>query len=341
MGGKAFPNYSVPRLPTDLWADISDRIQYLLENFYERFGVPMPQPGKKDHGDLDFVATGPGPGLQSTYGVHKETCALLGAVESTQTGPTTSFLVPLWPSDIAKVRNAGRDLRGEEHYCQVDIHMTSSWEQCEWVVCIHSYGDFFSLIGTMMKPFGLTYTDDGVYIRVAEMEEGGAGKRARIFVTGSPRRFWEEVLGFPFYRHFFYHCWTLPEMYAFVTKCRFFQFSSFIKDHALNSNARKRMRSRPAFREYIEEYLPRLKEEQPQFQERGKELTREMVWDEIMKRFDGVNEVAQERLEIWRAGISAQETRRKVTEYKKELAEEQQTYRDAWISWLAERERKT
>ena len=329
MGGKAFPNYSVPRLPTDLWEDISGRIQDLLTNFYERFGIPLPQPDKEDHGDIDFIATGPGPGLQSTYGVHKETCTLLGAIESIQTGPTTSFLVPLWPSDINSLRNAGRDLQGEEHYCQVDIHITSSWEQAEWVTCIHSYGDLFSLIGTMMKPFGLTYTDDGVYIRLAEMEEGGAGKRARIFVTGSSQRFWEEILGFPLYKRFFYHEWTLLEMYAFVTECRFFQFSSFIKDHALNSNARKRMRSRRAFREFIEEYLPRLQEEQPEFRERGKELTREMVWSEIMEQFDGVKEVAQERLEMWRAGVSAQEIRREVKEYKKKLAEEQQMYRDA------------
>lgn len=305
MGGNAFREYSTPRLPTSLYEHLRSQTIDVLQPFYTSVGSPVPGPGKLDHGDIDIIVTGAIGSLpEREEGPSRErTSALLGAVTYMEIGPTISYLVPLSPNEATVLPPGISPLhQHQDHFFQIDIHATPTLSTYNWLLFNHSHSDLFSLLGTAIRPFGLTITDTAVFIRSAEIEAAGQGRRARIFVTDSPRRCWEDVLGFPDWETYYSpQRWpTLEAMYAFITQCRFFMFSEFEQGRSLNSGERQRMKSRPAYRGFVEEYVPELLRVEPDFGERGKGLTREMVWQEVMEGFQGVKEEANRKLKLWR-----------------------------------------
>lgn len=332
MGGNAFAEHSTPRLPTALYNRLLSRTIELLRPLYARIGSPVPGPGKLDHGDIDITVSGP---KDDENPSRENVSTILHAVQTTGHKPTISYLVPLSPVDIAALPANSSLPQSSAHFVQVDIHEAPSFSTYNWLLFNHSHGDLFSLLGSTIRPFGLTITDTGTYIRIAEMEATGEGKRARILVTDDPQRCWEEVLGLSDWKSYFSpRRWlALEDMYASVAHSRFFLFSSFQKERALKSNDRQRMRSRAAFRDFVEEWLPKLQREEPGFGERGKELTREMVWEEVMERFEGVRDEADRTLEAWRKEQRKITENRKKRDVRKALAGEEERYRDAWMEW--------
>ena len=91
----------------------------------------------------------------------------------------------------------------------------------------------------------------------------------------------------------------------------------------MKSNHRQRMRSRAAFRGFVEEWLPNLRREEPDYVERGNEVTREMVWEEVMERFEGVREDADRTLELWRKEQKKIRENRERRNLRKLLADEE------------------
>ena len=323
MGGNAFAEHSTPRLPTHLYDRLLCRTLELLRPLYTHVGSPVPGPGKRDHGDIDIIGTGP---INDDDTTREKISTLLHAVKSIGHKPSISYLIPLSPSDVAEVSPPDAILPlHKTHFVQIDIHITPSLSIYNWLLFTHSHGDLFSLLGSVIRPFGLTITDTGVYIRVAEMEAAGEGKRARVPVTDCPRRCWTEILGLSDWES--YHSsrrWpALENMYATVAQCRFFMFSSFQKEGALKSNDRQRMRTRAAFRGFVEEWLPNLRREEPDYVERGNEITREMVWEEVMERFEGVREDADRTLELWRRQQKKIRVNRQRRNLRKLLADEE------------------
>ena len=335
MGGKAFPNYSAPRLPTALYERLLTSTVENLRPLYTHVGSPVPGPGKKDHGDIDIIVVGPIFSSDDNSVSRSRLYANLHAVKSKTSGPITSYLIPLSSSDVKTFGLQRETAPVEPHYVQVDVHFTISLATYDWLLFTHSHGDLFNILGTMIRPFGLTITDTGLYIRLVEMEAAGEGKRARIFVTSSTQRCWEEVFGFPSWTTFATAQWSsLEAMYAVIVRCRFFLFSSFIKETTLTAHDRSKMKKRDGFKQFVESFLPALQRNEPKFEEKGKRLTRDFVWREIMDKFKEVREEAERKKCAWRKEQERIKSQRRVREVRKDIADEEERYRDAWMNHL-------
>lgn len=127
----------------------------------------------------------------------------------------------------------------------------------------HDHGDMWSILGAMIRPYGLTVNEEALYIRIADMEQVNK-KKARVFLTDSPAKVLEFVMqetpgGWSKCFH------SVDEMFNYAARCRWFRAWLFheneknaadIKDN-LTSNDRQRMRQRPVFARWVEEFVPR------------------------------------------------------------------------------------
>ncbi|KAF4964683.1 hypothetical protein FSARC_7390 [Fusarium sarcochroum] len=146
-------------------------------------------------------------------------------------------------------------------YVQVDVRFCPSVHSAKYLRFHHAHGDIWQLLGTIIRPFGLTVDNKGLWIRVPEIENANR-KNARIFLTSAPDRILE-FLGLPvpaFWKPF-------PDtdaMFKYVAHCPMF----FVRPdgnveqdrHASTANDRRRLNLRPVYREWVEEFKPRCRE---------------------------------------------------------------------------------
>lgn len=179
-------------------------------------------------------------------------------------------------------------------------------------------------MGATVRPYGLTITDGGLYVRIPEIEKENRNK-ARIFLTREPAEVLE-FLGLD------YDTWKQPfasmdEAYEYAATSRFFwvqpaatssaangdkephDVEAEFKKQDLKSNDRQRMAKRPMFRRFIDEFIPRCRN-QGRFTEQR--INREQTLIEAFEHF-GVRREYEERLidyrkqrqleTLWRAVI--------------------------------------
>ncbi|KAI0648125.1 hypothetical protein C8Q79DRAFT_1008476 [Trametes meyenii] len=167
MGGNAFrtvvPDAVFPRMPPAVYTALKSVLLPTLASLYEHVVVPRETPEKADHGDLDFVVTGPREGL-----THEEVKTSLRASHSVpMDGPRTSnFAIPLgafedvaraWENSPAEEYSA---TEGAAVFFQVDVNVCADHAQWERTVFHHSYGDLGLILGLLVQPAGLSL---GVY----------------------------------------------------------------------------------------------------------------------------------------------------------------------------------
>lgn len=143
----------------------------------------------------------------------------------------------------------------------------------------------------MIRPYGLTVNDQGLYLRV-EAIEAFDRKRSLVFLTSKPdlvlkclhldpEQYWEQFQ-------------TVLEMFEYAASCRFFHVKETDRTEdvkTLKSNDRKRMRHRGIFKMWIEEFLPACRENGPHAE---KQMSREEVRDDAFATF-GVREEYEHR----------------------------------------------
>ncbi|KAA8896392.1 hypothetical protein FN846DRAFT_275707 [Sphaerosporella brunnea] len=212
MGGSAFSNLGISRIPADSLPLLQEHIESLLTPYY--YGMiksPPPAPGKLDHGDLDLLV------LPLDFGnaPSKETLkAALSAIATVTTkgSPTISFAVP-FPRHLAPAPGA---------LFQLDIHVCASPHDLEWVLFQYSYGDFWNIVGAMARRVGLKIDNTGMHLRLGEGET--------LLLTAEPVAVLE-FLGFE-QEVFSKGEWeSLEDMFAFIRECRFFTPEAFAKEN--------------------------------------------------------------------------------------------------------------
>ena len=160
MGGNAFkhllPNASFPRMPSPLYYSLKAQLLPIVQSFYAHATVPVEYPDKPDHGDFDFVVTGPREGLQ-----HEEVKAALRARCSIpQEGNRISnFAVPL--SSFATESGLHED---PDALFQVDVNVCEDHEQWKRTSLFQSYGDLGFFIGLFARTAGLSFGIHGLKV---------------------------------------------------------------------------------------------------------------------------------------------------------------------------------
>ncbi|EMD92423.1 hypothetical protein COCC4DRAFT_162552 [Bipolaris maydis ATCC 48331] len=251
MGGLAFADtvadsgqpIIVPRLSLELYKQLSARYQRELETIFEKVVIPREAPGKVDHGDIDYLVDG----LRSPYtesNVWDLIRDLFKAEAHILRGGSASYAVPD-PATIGL-------------YVQVDVELcvghgtSNSAELFEWTRFVKSDSDLLQIIGVSHRPLGLVCNDQGLHVRVQEIEPYNK-KKALLFLTRSP----EEALEFYGLDVAKYQAGFTDEKDLFDWACsgRFFACETF-QSRTEKHNDRARQTKRPMYRRFVEEYIP-------------------------------------------------------------------------------------
>lgn len=316
MGGNAFTTgpdpLSTPRMPKELYLRLQDHYQRLLRRLYRKVASPIDAPAKTSYGDIDILVAEPLGELPT-----REALSALLQAERTfpdHSSPTTSFAVP-YP-ELAN------------DHVQIDVHLCLE-NTFEWQMFHHSHGDLWNLLGTTIRPFGLTANDKGMHLRIAEIEPSDK-KKSLLFLTKEP----QDVLAFLGLDQIQYEAAfdSIEALYQYVTTCRFFNPASYRRD-GLKANDRKRMAQRAVYRAFLDEWVPMHYKA-----EFGKHLalpTREAVAEEALNGFGRVAE-HETKLEHWRKESKDLLTRQAARRERKRACAEIGEYADAWILWLSD-----
>lgn len=240
MGGKAFsqprgdqPALQTPRMNLEVFTRIRDVAIQQLREFFETVISPAEAPEKPDYGDVDILVQEPKRDF-----AWEEVASTLNARRAAHNGDTHSFAVPI-DDDVA----VGT-------YAQVDVHVCSSGF-IEWECFLDAYGDLMQIMGRFLRPLGLTATDKGLHVRIAEIEPWNR-KCSMLYLSHAV----EDVLEFlgldiQQHRNGF---GSLEDLYSWFIGNKFLHANAF-KANVENANDRQRMRKRAMFREFNDEWI--------------------------------------------------------------------------------------
>ncbi|KAH8662979.1 hypothetical protein BGZ60DRAFT_433002 [Tricladium varicosporioides] len=321
MGGNAFAQLSTPRMPPTIYNQVLKFALSALRQHYTLVEAPIEAPGKETIGDVDILVSG---ALEDVYDptitplkeVASRLQTSLGAVNFiTEKGnPTINLALP-WPSSDSpglptQVGAPNEENRKEEKFIQLDIHHLSTPSAFAWELFHSAHGDLWNILGTTIRPFGLTVNDRGFYLRIPDIELLDR-KKSMIFLTDQPKRVLD-FLGLD-EKKWWKGFESREEMFQFASNFRMFwvkteggegdvvgeiggQEGGEEGKKKLKHNDRQRMNKRPIFRAWIDEFIPKCRAS-------GKygaaKVTREQIQDEAFESF-GVKEEYEIRLKDWK-----------------------------------------
>jgi hypothetical protein len=203
------------------------------------------------------------------------------------------------------------DQQQQKLYIQVDVGICTSVRQLQWSLFKHAHGDLWNMVGTTIRPLGLTIDEQGLWIRIPEIEAAHRN-RSKVLLTSEPTAIldflgldasgtqWEEPFG------------SADELFEYVASCRWFWVArespeltaDGVIEHKkqLKSNDRQRMRSRPVYRRWVEEFLPKCRAEGRSLVDNSEETKiqmRSIVHEEAFAHFEGVRAEYDARLRAW------------------------------------------
>ncbi|KAJ8127920.1 hypothetical protein O1611_g5716 [Lasiodiplodia mahajangana] len=345
MGGLAFASdpdpVFVPRMKPEAYRAMRDRCQDKLRDLFVIVATPIEGPAKSSFGDIDlFVAwerefvfpqSKPVAFSAPAEAPIDAVCRVLGAIRRKNAHGNVSIAVP-WPEDIpysevepktepsSDVRMNGLEEEqkdGEDEKAvndlgprciQVDVHICESLTYLQWMLFKHAHGDLWNLLGSTIRPFGLTIDEIGLYVRIPEIEEFNK-KEAKILLSTDP----SEILNFLGLK-FGDKEWEEPfasdqEIFEYAATCRLFWVKTEsegeegeggrteIDRRKLKANDRRRMAFRPLFRKWIEEFIPACRDA-GRFTSTN--LTRDIVREQAFECFPGVQSDYDFCLAQWR-----------------------------------------
>ncbi|OLN97085.1 hypothetical protein CCHL11_02166 [Colletotrichum chlorophyti] len=317
MGGSAFQSLNTPRMPSDVYELVKARCHAALRELYLCVASPIEGAEKNDFGDIDILVAWAKTPFASKDDARAAIRTALGAEDAKYENVGDHYAIA-WPDDTSI----------PQRHIQVDLTICSSLDRMQWILFKHAHGDFWSIIGTVIRPYGLTVDEQALWLRIPDIEKFNKNK-AKIHLTSDLH----DIL------HFLDlqvdTNWDRPfasrnDLYEYATSCRMFWVWS--KEDALstmtasseavsesnsndggkkiNSKDKRRMRTRPGFSKWVDEFIPRCREQGRFSEER---TSRETVRDEAFARFPGAKEEYSLRLEEF---LRCREKDRAVAEIK-------------------------
>ncbi|KAF2178712.1 hypothetical protein K469DRAFT_598713 [Zopfia rhizophila CBS 207.26] len=180
MGGHAFHYLYTPRISSELYLKTRSLAYARLRTLFRHVLVATELPSKTDHGDVDFFVAGPispyPSGLPDFSGMVRR----IKSAFNTQHG----FRGKLNPDVMYfAIPAPGRE---DEFHIQIDVKLCEKEEYFAWEVFQLHYASVMKMVGSMIKPLGLTLDLEGLYIRVEEMEKVKFGG-SMVFLTREPK----------------------------------------------------------------------------------------------------------------------------------------------------------
>ncbi|PON25810.1 hypothetical protein TGAM01_v205247 [Trichoderma gamsii] len=287
MGGLAFTSgkgaLCTPRMPKQVYETTKARCQEILRRLYHLVESPLDGPGKADFGDIDMFLASPTPeastGLYAVNIISKalgaERTLVEGGRESINIA--ASFAIP-WPSD--EPSNA-QD--ADKKHIQVDVRVCESEDKLRWMLFKHGHGDLWQIVGSQIRPYGLTVDDTAMSLRIPKIEESNK-KLARVFLTSDPSKVLD-FLGLPKEEYWDHPFPSAEDMFDYIGSSRLIYVAPTASEpdaKSLKSDDRRRMKQRPIFKKWMDEFVPECRQS-GRFSERR--LTREAITEEAFAVF--------------------------------------------------------
>ncbi|CAF9915269.1 hypothetical protein IMSHALPRED_002389 [Imshaugia aleurites] len=317
-------------MPPDVYYALRDSYLQILSSLYTQTATPIEAPEKTTFGDIDILVSQP----KST-----STAESLGQVLASARAvripgsPITSFALP-YPNR-------------PNYYLQLDVHLSPP-ETFHWQLFHQSHGDLvrtfrsfsslfctnsrpqdiWNLLGTTIRPLGLTPNNEGLHVRIEEIEDSNR-KRALLFLTCDGDAVLEFLgLDTDAYKRPF---GSVDSMYRYVCSSRFFNDASYVRGE-LKANDRKRMTQRELYRAFVD-WLPGNAHLVGQQKEKNAQFSRDDVLEESLNRF-GKREEYEKRVEGWRKERKELLAKQMGRQKRKADAAEAEEYAAAWMGWL-------
>lgn len=109
----------------------------------------------------------------------------------------------------------------QTRHIQVDVRICASVQQLQWALFKHAHGDLWNLVGSTIRPLGLTVDEEALWLRIPEIETFHRS-RAKVLLTADPAavlaflgmsaeaKYWEEPFG------------SVEGLFDYVASCRWF-----------------------------------------------------------------------------------------------------------------------
>ena len=342
MGGLAFASgpdaLNTPRMPRQVYLGMKEQC---FEKFQEHFEVvesPIEGPGKIDFGDIDILLFGPRTFLSDGSPMLEHLQSIIGGIKViAEKGEEVSahFAIPWSQPSISTAEKPHSESSSDtpvERYIQVDVRVCTDLQRLRWILFKHAHGDAWNMIGTTIRPFGLTVDETALWLRVSEIEKADK-KRAKVLLTSDPDQVLE-FLNLPRDRFWGGPFDSCHDLFEYVAQCRMFWVSpsppaplhkqdgiagsegisvaekedTVSNDkRKLKANDRRRMNLRPAFRSWVEDFIPECRRQgrSPEPRTSRDEVTREAFaafGPDVEKEFFSRRTeflLEQDRLHIW------------------------------------------
>ncbi|KAI8175828.1 hypothetical protein KHU50_004096 [Colletotrichum sp. SAR 10_65] len=207
MGGSVFTAgdkpLNTPRMPPEVYERVKAECHAALRKIYLCVASPIEGPAKKDYGDIDIlvalersIVLGESHSDYPPFGKDgkKDACkAIQEAIGAPflKVEKQTDHYAVRWPDTGTLAEGEDTSTSSPERYCQIDIAICDNLEQVHWKLFKHAHGDLWSILGTIIRPYGLTVDEESLWVRIVEMEKFDK-KRARVLLTQDPY----EILSF-------------------------------------------------------------------------------------------------------------------------------------------------
>ncbi|KAG5940328.1 hypothetical protein E4U59_002483 [Claviceps monticola] len=278
MGGSAFTSRSdgkplhTPRMPRAVYEQVKAQCHRILRDHYIYVASPIDGPAKSDFGDVDILVAWPRrDGDNQDQNQIQAIAQLLGATDVITRGSDCecNLAIP-WPEELNDHDSTGQQEPSEQRHIQVDVHICQTLQALEWMLLKHAHGDIWSILGSVIRPYGLTIDEKALSVRIPELEFLNK-RKSKVFLTCNP----SEVLcflGLPIH-----NAWEAPfasfrDMYEYVAQCPMFWAGPDIKKaddlnneqprtasldvQTLKGDERRRLKSRPAFNRWMNDFVP-------------------------------------------------------------------------------------
>ncbi|KAK3487259.1 hypothetical protein B0T13DRAFT_109672 [Neurospora crassa] len=311
MGGSMFSSGNdplhTPRMPPHIYHHVKAACHATLRTIFVCVAGPIEGPEKEDYGDLDILVAmetrlvfPTSPRRCVARGVEELAADIKAALNAERciVNPCNNSIhlaIP-WPKDEPQL---GED---RQRYTQVDICICKNMDQMFWALFKSAHGDAWTLLGSMIRPFGLTADDEGLWLRIPEIEKLDR-KKSRVLLTTDPVEVLH-FLGMQVEGYWSEPFRTVDTMFNYIATCRFFTVNESSSGPPLdNSSTKRNLKTRPIFRKWFYNFLPRLRADD-RFEQQCQSVSgindlRVHVRDEAFRAFN-VEPIYWAQLKDWR-----------------------------------------
>lgn len=197
MGGNAFKMLHCPRIPNEVYAKVKIITTNALQEVFKHVAVPIETPGKADYGDIDFLVSAP---LGDSSDLSLTAFPFPPVIEAIKYALNTPhgrrgvltpdcmyFAIPMPAPSSSSGHQDSKDGDGDSNdepqsWVQVDVRVCFKPSRFSWMMFELSYASQSRVLGSMVKPFGLTLDPEGLQVRIQEIE-GSDWAGSMVWVT--------------------------------------------------------------------------------------------------------------------------------------------------------------